>query len=285
VILAGGLLLAPEFARAQSSAGEVRVLYAGSLVNLMERDLGPAFQKASGVTFTGFAGGSNGLANQIKGRLRQGDVFISANPKVNDELMGPANGDWVSWYILFAQSPLVIGYNPASPFAKDFNTKPWYEVLAEPGLKLGRTDPKIDPKGKLTMELLERASEVYKRPELAKRVLGAADNPEQVRPEESLVGRLQSGQIDVGFFYSTETADLHIPSIALPSEVSFSAHYTVSVLRGAPNPVGAEKFAAFLISSPARATMKAHGLDAVTPSLGGATSALPAELRRLVSPG
>src|SRR5271156_450454 len=85
------------------AAGKVSVLYAGSLVNLMEHGVGPAFDKASGDTFQGFAGGSSGLANQIKGKLRQGDVFVSASPKVNDGLMGAANGDWVSWYVTFAQ--------------------------------------------------------------------------------------------------------------------------------------------------------------------------------------
>ena len=104
-------LAAPAFAQAQS-AGPVSVLYAGSLVSLMERGIGPAFDKATGGTFQGFAGGSNGLANQIKGKLRRGDVFISANPKVNDDLRGPANGDWVRWTVNFAQSPVVIGVSP-----------------------------------------------------------------------------------------------------------------------------------------------------------------------------
>ena len=39
--------------------------------------------------------------------------------------MGQANGDWVSWYIAFAESPLVIGYNPSSQFVNDLKTKPW----------------------------------------------------------------------------------------------------------------------------------------------------------------
>jgi hypothetical protein len=128
------------------AAGTVSVLYAGSLVNLMERGIGPAFDKASGDQFRGYAGGSKLLANQIKDKLRQGDVFISANPAVNDSLMGPANGEWVSWYVSFAQSPLVLGYNPTSRFAADFKSKPWYQVLTEPGMRVGRTDPKLDPK-------------------------------------------------------------------------------------------------------------------------------------------
>jgi molybdate/tungstate transport system substrate-binding protein len=63
---------------------------------------------------------------------------------VNDSLMGAANGDWVSWYITFAQSPLVIGYNATSKFAAEFKTKPWYQVLQEPGIRIGRTNPQFD---------------------------------------------------------------------------------------------------------------------------------------------
>jgi len=158
-VLATGLALAmlPTMASAQTAgAGTVNVLYAGSLVNLMEHGIGPAFDKAAGVSFRGYAGGSNKLANEIKGKLVPGDVFISANPKVNDDLMGAANGGWVDWYVTFAQSPLVIGYNPSSRFAADLKSKPWYEVLQEPGIRIGRTDPKLDPKGKLTLELLKR---------------------------------------------------------------------------------------------------------------------------------
>jgi molybdate/tungstate transport system substrate-binding protein len=273
-MLCAVMLLTPGAATAET----VSVLYAGSLVNLMERGIGAAFDKATGDTFQGFAGGSNGLANQIKGQLRRGDVFISANPKVNDDLTGAANGAWVSWYVTFAQSPLVIGYNPSSRGA-DLKNKPWYEVLQEPGIKIGRTDPKLDPKGALTVQLLDRAEQIYKLPGIARKVLGAPDNPEQVRPEENLVGRLQSGQIDVGFFYSTETADLKIPAIPLPAEVALSALYTVTVLRNAASPDGAIRFVGFLLGSPGRAVMQEHGLDTVKPSIGGDASNIPAQIR------
>ncbi len=273
-LLATAMLLAPALAR----AADVNVLYAGSLVNLMEHGIGPAFDSATGDTFRGFGGGSNGLANQIKGKLRHGDVFISASPKVNDSLMGGANGDWLTWYVTFAQSPLVIGYNPASRFAAELKTKPWYEVLREPGIKIGRTDAKLDPKGALTVQLLDKAEQVYHQPGLAQAVLGAADNPEQVRPEENLVGRLQSGQIDVGFFYSTETADLKIAAIPLPPEVALSAVYTVTVLRDAADPAAAAKFVDFLLSPPGQAVLKQHGLDTVTPAVTGDAAKVPASI-------
>ncbi len=270
------LALAACLLAVPAAAADVNVLYAGSLVNLMEHGIGPAFDGATGDSFRGFGGGSNGLANQIKGKLRRADVFISATPGVNDTLMTAANGDWVRWYVTFARSPLVIGYNPASRFAAALQTRPWYEVLREPGIKIGRTDAKLDPKGALTLRLLEGAEQVYHQPGLAQAVLGAPDNPEQVRPEENLVGRLQSGQIDVGFFYSTETADLHIPAIPLPPEVALSAVYTVTVLQNAADPAAAAKFVDFLLSAPGAAVMQQHGLDVVKPVVTGDAAAVPA---------
>ena len=94
-VLAG--VAAANVCSAQDST--VNVLYAGSLVNLMEHSVGPAFNKQTGLNFQGYAAGSNKIANEIKGKLRRGDVFISASPKVNTTLMGADNGDHVTWYV------------------------------------------------------------------------------------------------------------------------------------------------------------------------------------------
>ncbi len=201
---------------------------------MMEQRVGPAFEKASGLTFQGYAGGSNGLANQIKGKLRRADVFISASPTVNATLMGAANGNWVSWYANFAESPLLIGYNAQSPFAQSLLTQRWDKALTQPGIRIGRTDPKLDPKGKFTMDLLEQAQTLYHEPDLSQRMLGDPENPAQVMPEETLVGRLQAGQLDAGFFYTTETTDLRIPAVRLPAEFNIKASYTITVLNNAP---------------------------------------------------
>lgn len=280
LLAATALLVLP--AQAAFAAGTVNVVYAGSLVNLMEHGVGPAFDKATGDHFQGYAGGSVGLANQIKGKLRKGDVFISANPKVNASLMGAANGDWVKWYIAFAQSPLVIGYNASSKYAADFKSKPWYQVLSEPGIRIGRTDAKLDPKGALTVALLKQAETFYKSPGLAEKVLGAADNPAQVLPEETLVGRLQSGQLDVGFFYSTETSDAKIPALNLPPEIAPKAVYTVTMLRDAPNANGADKFVAFLLGPGGRDLLREHGLTLQKMAVSGDAGAVLQDIKAIV---
>ena len=269
--------------RAASANGVVDVLYAGSLVNLMEHSIGPAFTQASGDQLRGYAGGSNKLSNEIKSELRRGDVFISANPKVNEQLSGASNGDWVRWYVLFAESPLVIGYNPSSRFAGDFKNKPWYEVLSEPGIKIGRTDPKLDPKGAFTVELLQRAEEFYKKPGLSQKILGASDNPAQVLPEEVLVGRFQSGELDVAFFYSTEASDANIKFVQPTKEIDPKARYAAAILRDAPNAANAEKFLVFLLGKAGRDLLQKHGLDLVGPTIAGDSQAVPASIRSLTN--
>ena len=281
LVALGGLLCASEGALAADS-NTVDVLYAGSLVNLMERSVGPAFEKETGLRFQGYAAGSSQLANEIRGKLRRGDVFISASPKVNARLMGEANGNRVAWYVRFAESPLLIGYNPRSRFAAEFRTRPWDAVLQEPGLRLGRTDPKLDPKGALAIELVTKAAQAAHEPDLVEKTLGAPGNPAQVLPEETLVGRLQSGQLDAGFFYATETADLKIPSVRPAPQLKIQANYTLTILRDARNPDGAGRFVDFLLSAEGRKLLAEHGVDVTTPAVSGDAAAIPASVQAAI---
>lgn len=205
----------------------VSVAYAGSLVNLMEHHLGPAFAQATGYVYEGRGAGSTALANQIKSKLITPDVFISASKSAYKPLQGVANGDIVSWYITFAGNSMVIGYSPKSQYAARFaaaasGATPWYQVLETPGLRLGRTDPKLDPKGVNTLYTMQLAAAYYSQPGLERAVLGTDENASQIFPEEELVARLTSGQLDAGFFYLNEVKDAGLPSIALPRQIDLS---------------------------------------------------------------
>jgi molybdate/tungstate transport system substrate-binding protein len=241
-------------------SGPVDVLYAGSLVDQMEKQIGPAFNSATGYTFQGFSAGSTALATQIKGGVRQGDVFISASPSVNASLTGTANGDWVSWYVTYATSPLVLGYNPNSKFAQDLKTMPWYTVLAMPGILIGRTDPATDPKGKLTVSALDDAAVKYNEPKLK----SITTDSSTVFPEETLVGRLQAGQLDVGFFYTSEAKAANIPTVPLTGETE-KATYTITILNRAPHQAGAEAFVNYYLGPSGLAVLKEDAFTLVTP--------------------
>jgi molybdate/tungstate transport system substrate-binding protein len=250
-------------ASASSSAtgtGAVNVLYAGSLVNLITKQVGPAFQTASGYSVTGKGAGSTALVTDIKGKIDKGDVFISASPKATATLMGSANGDWVTWYVSYASSTVVLGYNANSKFAADIKSKPWYEAITEPGLKLGFTDPATDPKGKLVAEALSSTAKSKNLPALT----AIENNKGDVFPEETLVARLQSGQLDAAFFYTAEATPANIPTVPLTGATE-KATYTISTLKGAPNEAGAEAFVAYLLGPSGQAFLKQDGFTLISP--------------------
>lgn len=307
----GGMTTTTSGTPTPTAKGNVSVLYAGSLVNLMEKKIGPAFTQATGYPFQGEGKGSSALANEITGHLRTPDIFISASAAVDKSLMGAANGNYVSWYATFTRTSMVIGYSPKSKFAADLQaaangTKPWYSVLEEPGIRIGRTDPALDPKGISTIILMELAEQYYHQPGLTTKILGSNDNTSQIFPEEELVARLGSGQLDAGFFYLNEVKDQNLPYITLPTQINLSdpsmnstyakasytdpkTHkksvgaaiaYTITIPSTSKNMAGAIAFANFLLSSQGQAILQSDGLLQTTPKLYGEATKVPGQLQQ-----
>jgi len=245
-------------------SGPVDVLSAGSLQDLMQDQVGPAFQKATGYTLDNISMGSDALASSITGGTLQGDVFISASPAVNTSLEGSRNGNWVSWYDQFASSPLVLGYNPSSKFAQALKSKPWYEVISEPGFHIGRTDPTTDPKGVLADEALDQAAKKHDLPAL--KTLGTETS--DVFPETSLVGELQAGQLDAGFFYGVEAAAANIKTVPLTG-TSLAGDYTITILNKAPHEAAAVAFVNFLLGKAGQKILAKNGVLAAKPKVSG----------------
>lgn len=241
---------------AAPSKTRVDVFYAASLEEIMNNQVASAFDKATGDRFVGFPGGSTQLASEIRGKLEKADVFVSASPSVDASLMGRANGNWLTSYRAFGRTYLEIGYNPRSHFAPDLRSKPWYDVVSQPGFSLGRTDPATDPKGVLAAEALIEAAKDHHQPVLAK----DAAEPSNVFPEASLVGRVQAGQLDAGFFYGVEAAAAKLPTVAL-SGYHLYATYTVAAVNRAAHPAAAKAFVEFLTSRAAQKLMARDGMQ------------------------
>lgn len=251
--------------------GPVSVLYAGSLEDTMNNTIGPAFERATGYTFVGFPDGSSALEADIKGRIKQADVFISASPKADEGLEGASNGSWVTWYATFADTAVVLGYNTHSRFAGQLETQPWYRVVGERGFKLGFTNPSTDPKGVLSVKALRTAASQFDEPRLDTIAL---DTKNQY-PEASLVGQLQSGQLDAAFFYTVEATAAKIPYVSL-KPISEPSPYTVTVLEKAAHPAGAVAFVSFLLGPPGRALSSKLALANVSPPQVSGTGVPPA---------
>lgn len=285
----------------------VSVLYAGSLAAVMENGIGPAFTKATGLGYQGEAQGSLGAAQLIRDHLRSPDVFISADPVVNEKiLMGSQNGNLVKWFATVAYSQLVLAHSPHSRFAAKFEDAQngklaWYEVLQTRGLRFGRGDPTIDPKGYRTLFLFRLAARYYHKPDILG-LLGDPLNPAQVLPEVVLMARVESGQFDAGIFYKHEVTAHKLPYITLPQEInqgdpSFARHYaeesytspsgqqvhggpivfTVTIPEKARGNEAGLAFVRFLLSSDN--LLKDFGFTVTGHKVGGDASQIPAALK------
>jgi len=254
-------LLALVTLGATSALAPVTVLYAGSLVTPMEGPVADALRSA-GVDFHGEPGGSKKLANFIAAGVRSPDVFISVDPSLVAGL-----GSRVASSVTFAQTSLGIAWSDKSHFASvlasvQTGKTTLLNALETPGLRIGRTDPQLDPKGVYTIAAMKE----FAGPQEEQRLLGSDGNPDQIFPEEDLLARVETGEIDAGFFYRTEAIARHYRFVPLPAGAASRISYALAVMRDAPHPEQAKFFADFILHGKGREVLEAAGLEYVIPA-------------------
>ncbi|MDQ2993024.1 MAG: extracellular solute-binding protein [Candidatus Eremiobacteraeota bacterium] len=249
--IAVSLIAAFTLAGTSPAPASVSVLYAGSLVTPMENAIKPALL-ARGITFDGEPGGSKKLANFIRDGIRTPDVFISVDSTLVKNL-----GARVARATTFANTTLGVAWSDKSRFAAELGATDSARVryiLSLPGIRIGRTDPQLDPKGQYTVEAMNLIG--------GDALLGDEENPAQVFPEEDLLARIDTGEIDAGFFYKTEAVARGLHFVALPGKAAMSDRigYTLAVLRNAPHPAAADAFERFILTGRGRTLLIKAGL-------------------------
>ena len=99
-----------------------------------------------------------------------------------------------------------------------------------------------------------------------------------VFPETSLVGQLEAGQLDAGFFYGVEAAAADIKTVPLTG-TDLAGHYTITVLNRAPHEAAARAFLAFLLGKEGRKILSENGIGSITPPKVSDSSSVPKTLR------
>ncbi len=306
------LLLAGCSGPAAASKPAVNVAYAGSLGPVMDLGVGPAFQKAQGIAYHGRGAGSFGLAREIAAHAIAADVFYSIGTKPIQEL-----GQRPYWAACFASAPLVLAYSPKSPFAPALKAiaqgqrpiQSLFSLMAQPGFKLGRTNPATDPQGQAFYLMVMLAQKIYHLPsDTVARVLGAPNNPHQVLSETSVVTQVQANTIDAASAFLPEAKSRHLPYVPLPPALDFAnpsdqALYsqvhqtfpTVGLVTGhalrvcATIPPGAHaatgaKFLAYSLGAAGRPYWTRLGYEWGPPAYAGRHASVPAVVRHALSP-
>ena len=280
-------LLLPWWPAASGADAVLRVAYAGSMGQVMDVALGPEFARAHALRWQGIGQGSYALARLLAAGQMRADVLVAITPGPMQVLR---KAGLIREAVPVASTRMVVVYSPRSRFAADFEAarrgdKPWYEVLQEPGLRLGRTDPAIDPQGANALFSLQLAARFYQRPRLLQQIAGSLQNPRQMFAETSLMSRLEAGQIDATIGYYSAARSHRLPSIDLPPQIDLAhpdmqsrwyAHagftladgkkfdaqplvFYAAVLTTARNPQAARRFVEFLGSKPGQAQFRRHG--------------------------
>jgi molybdate/tungstate transport system substrate-binding protein len=264
----------------------------------------------SGITLESESGHSVALAMAIKGQQMSGDVFLSADAEVNQILLGPTNGDWIHWFVIFARNTVVLTYSPKSRFFSDFEQArsgkiPWYQVLLQPGVKLFRNDPNLDPMGYYTLLVCALAQKHYHIPDLKQNLLGSDTNPKQV--SRLNIGQLERGEIDAMFLYLSATLDISLPYLVLPDEINLSnpamatyyesvqftnnkgqtfhgkpISFSAAVLKNTNNPYAAQHFIEFLLSPIGQQLIEAAHFLPSPALVGGDKTSLPGQIQTLL---
>jgi molybdate/tungstate transport system substrate-binding protein len=266
----------------------IDVAYAGSMGSMMEGPIKTSVAQSLKIELRGRAQGSSALAQLIVGGSIRPDVFIPVTPGPALTVLRARKADSAQ---PVAHTEMVIAYSPKSRFASRFaaaargKNENWWEILLDPSLRFGRTDPVTDPQGRNIIFTMMLAAKIYKQADLVEKVLGPTINEKQIFTEPTVMARLQSGELDASSAYKIQPGPLNLPFVTLPREVSLSGQnvhtdhpeivlsvggktynpepliYYTSVLKDAPNPKGAAAFVEWLKGAEAQAIFRRYNYD------------------------
>lgn len=191
-------------------AGAVSMLVAGSLNNAVENGLRPAVDGRLRSTSHGSAAAARLVA---EGQLDP-DIVSLADVALFDTHLA------AGWVAEFATNALVVVYNAeTAPGERLAGGAPWYEVLQDDDVSLGRTDPDLDPLGYRTLFCLALASGHYGTD---RDLREAIPRPEQIYPETQLVSQFETGGIDAAIAYRNMAEERGYDYVELPTEIDLS---------------------------------------------------------------
>jgi molybdate/tungstate transport system substrate-binding protein len=263
------------------------VAYAGSMGSMMEGPVKNAVAQSLKLEMHGRAQGSSALAQLIVGGSIRPDVFLPVTPGPMQTVLKAGKAK-VAYPV--ARTEMVIAYSPKSRFAPKLEAAARgkasiWEVLQEPGLRFGRTDPVGDPQGRNIIFAVMIAAKLNKQPDLVEKILGPTINQKQIFTEPTVQARLQSGELDAASAYKIQPGPFNLPYVTLPKEVNLSGQnvraehpeisltvggktynpepliYYAATLRDAPNKPGAAAFVDWLRGKEAQAIFARFSYD------------------------
>jgi len=224
LLVAVGLLLScgAEKSAAPPAKTSLTIFCAGSLNRAINKVARSYEGLRPEVTIKIEPSGSRVALHKWLGIGRQPDVIALADNRLLTEEAMPHHADWC---LAFAGNRMVISYTERSKHTAEISADNWYEILARPGVQVGRADPNKDPCGYRTLMLLQLADRHYTAEQRKNRSIREtilANSPSNnVRPAAmELAPLLQSMQLDYVFEYLSFAVQHNLKYIELPDEIN-----------------------------------------------------------------
>ena len=176
------------------------------------------------------AAGSRACARKITDIKKPADVMASADYKVIDNLMIPNDAKFNAQ---FATNEMAIAFTEKSKYADQITAENWPEIFLKEGVKVGHSNPNMDPCGYRSMLVTKLAESYYKMPGLFDELFGYGDSYENgeenkakviVRPKETdLLGLIEAGMYDYLYIYKSVAEQHQLKYLTLPEEVSLKS--------------------------------------------------------------
>jgi molybdate/tungstate transport system substrate-binding protein len=176
------------------------------------------------------ASGSRAAARKITDIKKPADVMASADYKVIDNLMIPNHAKFNAQ---FATNEMAIAFTGKAKYANQITADNWPEIFLKDGVKVGHSDPNMDPCGYRSMLVTKLAEDYYKMPGLFDKLFGYGDSYQHgdenkakviVRPKETdLLGLIEAGMYDYLYIYKSVAEQHHLKYLTLPEEVSLKS--------------------------------------------------------------
>jgi molybdate/tungstate transport system substrate-binding protein len=193
------LVLATLAANAPPSATPVSVAYAASLTAVVQGPLAQALRSEKRLVLQGEGKGSRALAHLIADGVRTPDAFVTADVSLYPTLRD-SRGSMIREAWILGSARLLLGCSKSSPKSAAIDRlargAPILATLDSAGIRLGRTDPRVDPKGSRTVEAFDLLAKHEGDESAEKRLLANA----RVFPEEVLLARVEQGELDCAVF-------------------------------------------------------------------------------------
>lgn len=171
--------------------------------------------------------GSRAAARKIAEEGRNADVMASADYKVIDNLLIPK---FAKFNAQFSTNEMVIAFTKNAKYADEINSKNWPEIFLRDDVKVGHSNPNMDPCGYRAMLVTKLAEDYYNIPNFYDKLFSygksyTIDEEDMkkvvVKPKESeLLKLLEEDKYDYLYIYKSVAEQHHLKYVTLPKEVS-----------------------------------------------------------------